>query len=122
MRGMRLLLGSLELVMPSSHPSVPPAEESANDKIARLMEENAQLRQAVDSHAQVDQAIGVLTAVWRVPPTSGWNLLREVSQHCNIKLHTVAEEIVAWALGDTLPPKIRDRLHAALRQWRQDPP
>ncbi|MEU9273276.1 ANTAR domain-containing protein [Streptomyces sp. NPDC048251] len=50
-----------------------------------------QLRQAVDSLAVVDQAIGVLVAVHRIPPAVGFEMLREVAQHTDIKLHTVAE-------------------------------
>lgn len=45
-----------------------PADQAAADKIARLSEENAQMQQAVASHAVIDQALGVLAAVWQVPP------------------------------------------------------
>jgi hypothetical protein len=34
--------------------------------VARLEKENAQLRRAVDSHATIDQAIGVLVAAHRL--------------------------------------------------------
>ncbi|MFF1443346.1 ANTAR domain-containing protein [Streptomyces sp. NPDC058295] len=49
--------------------------------VARLEQEIAQLRQAVGSHAVVDQAIGVLIAIHRIPPHTGFEVLREVSQH-----------------------------------------
>ncbi|WP_184918012.1 ANTAR domain-containing protein [Streptomyces luteogriseus] len=49
-----------------------------------------QLRQAVDSHAKVDQAIGVLVAVHRIEPAAGVEMLREVSQHTNVRLRPVA--------------------------------
>lgn len=49
--------------------------------VARLEQENAQLRRAVDSHATVDQAIAVLVATHRLPPAAGFEVLREVSQH-----------------------------------------
>jgi hypothetical protein len=39
----------------------------------------------------VDQAIGVLVATHRIPPTAGFEVLREVSQRTNVKLHTVAK-------------------------------
>ncbi|MER6159530.1 ANTAR domain-containing protein [Streptomyces sp. NPDC001868] len=45
---------------------------------AGLEQENAQLRQAVDSRATVDQAIGVLTA-YQIPPTAGFEVLRELA-------------------------------------------
>ncbi|MGW2618347.1 ANTAR domain-containing protein [Streptomyces sp. NPDC001500] len=66
---------------------------------ACLKQENAQLRQAVASHATVDQAVGVLMAVHRLPPDTGFEMPREVSQHTDIKLHTVAEMAIGSALG-----------------------
>ncbi|MFD8230229.1 ANTAR domain-containing protein [Streptomyces massasporeus] len=38
------------------------------------------MRRAVASHARVDQAIGVLVAVYRLEPAAGFEVLREVSQ------------------------------------------
>ncbi|MFJ6705630.1 MULTISPECIES: ANTAR domain-containing protein [unclassified Streptomyces] len=103
----------------------PPREPSAPDdpqneeKMARLQEENAQLRQAVDSHAVIDQAIGVLMAVRRVPPADGWHVLREVSQHANVRLHAVADEVTGWTLGERpMSAPVRKELEAALQRWR----
>ncbi|MGW0615692.1 ANTAR domain-containing protein [Streptomyces sp. NPDC002788] len=88
--------------------------------IARLEQENAQLRHAVNSHATVDQAIGVLTAIHRLAPASGSEVLREVSQRTSIKLHTVAESVIAWALGQPLPELVGRELDAAVhRRSRQ---
>ncbi|MET7889456.1 ANTAR domain-containing protein [Streptomyces avermitilis] len=67
--------------------------------IARLEQKNAQLRHAVNSHATVDQAIGVLTAIHRLAPAAGFEVLREVSQRTNIKLHTVAESVMPGRWG-----------------------
>lgn len=91
---------------------------------ARLEEENAQLRHAVDSHATVDQAIGVLTAIHQLSPAIGFEVLREVSQHTNTKLHTVAETVIAWALGQPLPELVGRELDAAVqrRSRQQNPP
>ncbi|WP_433917495.1 ANTAR domain-containing protein [Streptomyces canus] len=83
---------------------------------ARLEQENAQLRHAVGSHATVDQAIGVLVATRRIPPAAGFEVLREVSQHTNIKLHTVAETLIAWGLGQPLPERVDQELDAAVRR------
>src|SRR4051812_46423694 len=94
-------------------------DDAAN---ARLEAENAQLRHAVDSHATVDQAIGVLVAIHRLAPAAGFDVLREVSQRTNIKLHTVAEALITWALGQPLPEPVGRELDAAVRRRprRQD--
>jgi hypothetical protein len=94
--------------------SLPEAGEDAVP--TRLERENAQLRQAVDSHATVDQAIGVLVAVHRLTPATGFEVLREVSQHTNVKLHAVAETVIDWALGRPLPPPVGQELDAAVRR------
>ncbi|MFD3505030.1 ANTAR domain-containing protein [Streptomyces sp. NPDC058678] len=83
---------------------------------ARLEQENAQLRHAVDSHAAVDQAIGVLVAIHQLPPAAGFDVLREVSQHTNTKLNTVAETVIAWALGQPLPEPVGRELDAAVQR------
>ncbi|MFF8675149.1 ANTAR domain-containing protein [Streptomyces sp. NPDC015242] len=94
--------------------SLPEAGEDAAP--THLERENAQLRQAVDSHATVDQAIGVLVAVHRLAPTTGFEVLREVSQHANVKLHAVAETVIEWALGGPLPSPVGRELDAAVQR------
>ncbi|MEU9268455.1 ANTAR domain-containing protein [Streptomyces sp. NPDC048251] len=82
-----------------------------------LEQENAQLRRAVVSHATVDQALGVLVAVHRIAPAAGFGVLREVSQHTNIKLHTVAEMVIDWALGQQpLPETVERELDRAVQR------
>ncbi|MGW0874171.1 ANTAR domain-containing protein [Streptomyces sp. NPDC002740] len=89
--------------------------------VARLEQENAQLRHAVGSHATVDQALGVLAAIHRIPPAAGFEVLREVSQHTNIKLHAVAEMVIGWALGQPLPKSVGHELGEAVkRRFRRD--
>jgi ANTAR domain len=97
--------------------SVPDGTRDAT--VARLEQENAQLRHAVDSHATIDQAIGVLIAAHRLPPTAGFEVLREVSQHSNIKLHTVADALIAWALGRPLPKPLGQELDTAVQRRSQ---
>nr|WP_301272170.1 ANTAR domain-containing protein [Streptomyces asoensis] len=80
-----------------------------------MEQENAQLRQAVNSHAVVDQAIGVLVAVHRIASAAGFEVLREVSQHTNVKLHTVAEMVIGWALGQSLPETVERELGQAVQ-------
>ncbi|MFD8222324.1 ANTAR domain-containing protein [Streptomyces sp. NPDC059697] len=84
--------------------------------VARLEQENTQLRHAVDSHATIDQAIGVLIATHRLPPAAGFVVLREVSQHTNTKLHTVEEAVIVWALAGPLPESVDLELDAAVQR------
>ncbi|MFD7130575.1 ANTAR domain-containing protein [Streptomyces sp. NPDC059894] len=79
-----------------------------------MQTENRQLRQALASHAVVDQAIGVLTVLGQVSPADGFTVLREVSQHTNIKLSAVAEYLLKHAQGAALPDVLVGELHAAL--------
>ncbi|CAL9417415.1 hypothetical protein SUDANB1_01778 [Streptomyces sp. enrichment culture] len=81
-----------------------------------LQQENDQLRHAVASHATVDQAIGVLIAVHRIAPAAGFEVLREVSQQTNIKLHSVAQTVIGWALGEPLPQRVGKELDAAVHR------
>lgn len=85
-------------------------EEAVAQHAASLSEDNAQLQQAVRSHAVIDQAIGVLLAVGELTPDQGWHALREVSQRTNIKLRHVSELIVDWARTGRLPSEVRAEL------------
>ncbi|MFE6286391.1 ANTAR domain-containing protein [Streptomyces sp. NPDC057877] len=89
-----------------------PADET--DRIFELQEQVDQLKEAVTSHAVVDQAIGMVVALGRVTPDQGWAVLREVSQHTNIKLRNVAELILLWGRSGEMPPEIRSELEDAL--------
>ncbi|SDD92873.1 ANTAR domain-containing protein [Streptomyces prasinopilosus] len=84
------------------------------DRILQLEEEVQQLKEAVVSHAVVDQAIGVVVVLGRVSPDQGWTVLREISQHTNVKLRDVAGAIVASGRTGVLPPGIRAELRNAL--------
>ncbi|CAM5597222.1 ANTAR domain-containing protein [Streptomyces hirsutus] len=88
--------------------------EGEADRILQLEEEVQQLKEAVVSHAVVDQAIGVVVALGRVSPDQGWTVLREVSQHTNVKLRDVAATIVASGRTGVLPPGLRAELRKAL--------
>jgi hypothetical protein len=115
----------METSMTTSRVPRPSLDGTRDDATtARLERENAQLRHAVDSHARVDQAIGVLIAIHRLAPAAGFEVLREVSQHTNTKLHTVAETMIAWALGQPLPEPVGRHLNVAVqrRSHQQDAP
>jgi len=98
-------------------PVVPnePADES--DRIFALQEEIGQLKEAVASHAVVDQAIGMVVALGRITPDEGWEVLKEVSQHTNIKLRYVAELILIWGRSGEIPTEIRVELEDALDRY-----
>lgn len=87
------------------------------DRIFELQEEVHQLKEAVTSHAVVDQAIGMVVALGRVTPDEGWAVLKEVSQHTNIKLRNVAELILIWGRTGDMPPEIRAALEDALDRY-----
>ncbi|MEV7325154.1 ANTAR domain-containing protein [Streptomyces sp. NPDC093970] len=91
--------------------------ESETDAVLHLQEEVDQLKEAVASHAVVDQAIGMVVALGRVTPDEGWEVLKEVSQHTNIKLRNVAELILVWGRTGDMPAEIGAELEDALDRY-----
>ncbi|MEU8929265.1 ANTAR domain-containing protein [Streptomyces sp. NPDC048409] len=91
--------------------------ESEADAVLHLQEEIDQLKEAVASHAVVDQAIGMVVALGRVSPDQGWEVLKEISQHTNIKLRSVAELILVWGRTGDMPAEIRAELEDALDRY-----
>ncbi|MFF3918193.1 ANTAR domain-containing protein [Streptomyces sp. NPDC001852] len=87
------------------------------DRISELQAEVDQMKEAVVSHAVVDQAIGMVVALGRVTPDEGWEVLREVSQHTNIKLRNIAELILIWARRGDIPPDVLAALEDALDRY-----
>ncbi|MGW7046887.1 ANTAR domain-containing protein [Streptomyces avermitilis] len=96
-------------------------EERVVERVAELQDENAQLHEAMRSHAVVDQAIGVVIALGQLTPEQGWEALREVSQRTNIKLRHVAELLIEWARTGKLCADIRTELEQQLAQYAQPP-
>ncbi|NUP20167.1 MAG: ANTAR domain-containing protein [Streptomyces sp.] len=94
-----------------------PADSNETDRILALEVEVDQLKEAVVSHAVVDQAIGMVVALGRVAPHQGWAVLKDVSQHTNIKLRQVAELILIWGRDGEMPPEIRVELEEALERY-----
>ncbi|MEU0335586.1 ANTAR domain-containing protein [Streptomyces sp. NPDC006193] len=91
--------------------------ETEPDRIAALQAEVEQLKEAMVSHAVVDQAIGMVVALGRVTPDLGWQVLKEVSQHTNIKLRNIAELILVWGRRGDIPPEVRAELEDALDRY-----
>ena len=95
-----------------------PEEPAADpDRVFALQEEIDQLKEAVASHAVVDQAIGMVVALARIGPDEGWEVLKDVSQHTNIKLRNVADLVPIWLRSGDLPPEIRVALEEALDRY-----
>ncbi|MGW7335518.1 ANTAR domain-containing protein [Streptomyces sp. NPDC054808] len=92
--------------MPPTGTRPGPGPDADSDQIFRLQEQVRQLKEAVVSHAVVDQAIGVIIVLGGVTPDEGWIVLKEVSQHTNIKLRNVAETILIWGRTGVIPPEI----------------
>ncbi|MFE5601800.1 ANTAR domain-containing protein [Streptomyces coelicoflavus] len=101
---------------PSSGPDPAPhlGHDSDSDQIFRLQEQVRQLKEAVVSHAVVDQAIGVIIVLGGVTPDEGWIVLKEISQHTNIKLRNVAETVLIWGRTGVMPQEILTALEDRL--------
>ncbi|MFG2858686.1 ANTAR domain-containing protein [Streptomyces mirabilis] len=99
---------------PGREPGVGPRVDDLVQQVEQLGTENEQLQRAVASHAVVDQAIGVLVMMAKISPEDGFTVLREVSQHTNTKLSSIAEQIIKHAQGAGLPETVLSELHAAL--------
>jgi ANTAR domain len=92
--------------------------DEQTDQLAALQEEVTQLRRAMVSHALVDQAIGVVITAGGLRPEQGWEVLRQVSQHTNVKLREVARCVVQWPSSGRLPDAIRRALSDAVARAR----
>ncbi|MVO89512.1 ANTAR domain-containing protein [Streptomyces sp. p1417] len=89
-------------------------QDDFTDRVTVLRQEVHQLREAVASHAVVDQAIGMVVALGGMRPDEGWQVLKSVSQHTNTKLREVARHLVEWPQRGRLPDDIRRSLETAL--------
>jgi hypothetical protein len=89
----------------------------AADRLRELQKEVEQLKEAVTSHAVVDQAIGMVVALGRITPDQGWTVLKEVSQHTNVKLRNIAEMVLVWGRTGEMPEEVRAELENALDRY-----
>jgi hypothetical protein len=71
-----------------------PSDSSGSSDSAAAAARIRQLEEALESHALVDQARGVLMATHRIDADAAWALLVRVSSHQNIKVRTLAEAVV----------------------------
>ncbi|PNG23410.1 ANTAR domain-containing protein [Streptomyces cahuitamycinicus] len=92
------------------------ADAALQTEVVELRVTNEQLKQALASHAVIDQARGMVMALAPCSSDRAWDLLVDVSQHCNIKLRDVAAALVATTKDRSLPEPIRRELRRALRR------
>jgi hypothetical protein len=121
-------VGNKEDVLDSLHgwpsfdgvgPSAPHPENGSgavvDQEIAELVQENENLRIAIDSRAVIEQAKGALMLRYGVDQDAAFAVLKRWSQDSNIKLHTVAEILVDWAAGNDPHPASADQPELAER-------
>ncbi|MCK2219661.1 GAF and ANTAR domain-containing protein [Actinomadura sp. ATCC 31491] len=85
---------------------------------ARMKEVAAQLKEALNTRAVIDQALGIVMAQRRCTSQQAFEMLRHVSQDKNVKLYQVAAGIVRKVTGEAPqrprfedpPPRVRPRV------------
>lgn len=99
----------------TSHSPSPGADEfdTPDGELAYLRTQVDQLRQALASHVRVDQAIGVIVVLGKISPDNGFAVLKDVSQHTNIKLSDVADHVLDFAQGKDLPDSVLTAMRSA---------
>ncbi|MFI8199492.1 ANTAR domain-containing protein [Streptomyces sp. NPDC085942] len=104
----------------SNFPSAAGVALPADDPSCELLrEENAQLKQALESRPVIDMARGVLMATFRCTSQDAWWVLVTVSQHANTKLRVVAEALVAATGGEPMPEDLSRHLADAVNAARE---
>jgi len=89
-------------------------ENGVSDEAEELRVEVVQLKRAMLTRPVIDLARGVLMASFGLSPEDAWNVLVDVSQRTNTKLHQLAEELVESVNGPPLSPNLRQQLSAAV--------
>jgi AmiR/NasT family two-component response regulator len=87
-------------------------------EVVELRARNEQLGRAFVTRAEIDQARGMVMALAPCSSDRAWEVLVQVSQHCNVKLRDVAAALVATTQDRTLPQPLRRELRQALRHLR----
>ncbi|MEV6840102.1 ANTAR domain-containing protein [Streptomyces sp. NPDC051133] len=100
--------------------SLPELDDRAGSG-TELRDEIDQLREAVWSHAVIDQAVGIVMALGGLTPEQGFAVLKDVSHQTDIALCTLAEAVVDWAPSGELPYGIRVCLAGELNKARATP-
>jgi ANTAR domain len=83
-------------------------------QVAALVEENAQLRFALESRILIEQAKGVLMERLDLPAAVAFELLRSAARRSRTKLHALAAEVVATRVT---PPALDHAIRELLRGY-----
>ncbi|MFG2441038.1 ANTAR domain-containing protein [Streptomyces sp. NPDC048508] len=78
--------------------------------LERVHTEHDQLKHAAHARAAVDQALGILTARYHLPPDRGLEVLRALAQHLGEQLPDIAAELAQGELGHPLRPALEEEL------------
>jgi ANTAR domain len=113
---------------PSSMPSADGLQTSVDPvgfphngtELEALRREIANLRAALVSRATIDQARGILVARYQLSPDGAFDLLVRWSQDRNIKLRTIAENLVTLAQHGLDGPGIDPALGRWLAEQLKD--
>ncbi|WP_432096795.1 ANTAR domain-containing response regulator [Streptomyces sp. bgisy100] len=92
------------------------AAEGVEEEVQRLRREVAQLKRALETRPVIDQARGVLMATGPCTAAEAWDVLRDASQHSNLKMRTIAQHVIAGSQGAVLDGPAGTALRRAL--WR----
>jgi GAF domain-containing protein len=76
-------------------------------RLAEQTRHGQQLSEALTSRSIIDQAIGILMAQQRCSPEVAFGILRSASQGRNVKLRTIAADIVHAVGGESADDKAR---------------
>jgi hypothetical protein len=81
----------------------PPRPAEGLDEVGRLRSSVRQLEHALASRIIVEQAIGVLTERWRVPPRDAFEQLRRVTRSHGLRIHDLAKLVIESSRDPSVP-------------------
>jgi len=96
-------------------------DDSAVRDAAVAARVNDQLSLALESHAAIDQAKGVLMLTYGIDDSAAFGMLRSSSQRHNVRLRTLASRVMTAVEGG-LDDVARQRIDAVLCSSLADPP
>ncbi|UGY93052.1 GAF and ANTAR domain-containing protein [Streptomyces gobiensis] len=77
--------------------------------------QEAEMRTAMESHAAIDQAMGILMKAQRCDAAAAWDILKRISQNTNTKIRVLAEATTGLATGVSTVP-VESTVEAPLRR------